>query len=485
MASTSTTGECDKSFSSSYLQLRPEKLGLFDLLALLLSSNLNRRKFVESSEETEERFERRWIIFISIVAQKLLLAVARPLSWFGSLIELWLNLVRINGGGLSALLFNLVRGKVVVPETTSADFVSMIGNVDLRLDLDETIPPEDQGYYYTQLSMMSAKAAYENEAYLKSAVTDHWKMEFLGFFNFWNEYQEKANTQAFMLRDGDKIVLAFRGTEPFNSDDWCSDFDISWYEIPGMGTVHGGFMKALGLQKSLGWPKELPKADHDGDGSPRPPTAYYFLRKRLKDLLLQGGDGRAKKFIVTGHSLGGALAVLFPAVLGLHGEKELLERLEGVYTYGQPRVGDPEFREFMQKIMRERKIGYYRFVYCNDMVSRLPFDNSTFHFEHFGRCHYYDSLYDEQIVDEVPNKNYFTLKGVVPMMVNAMYELWRSFTIVACKGPEYRESLAMTMLRVVGLAMPGLPAHCPMDYNNSIRLGRAAYRASKEIDKDL
>lgn len=217
------------------------------------------------------------------------------------------------------------------------------------------------------------------------------------------EYQERATTQAFMLRDGDTIVVAFRGTEPFNSDDWCSDFDISWYKIPGMGTVHGGFMKALGLQKNLGWPKEIPSessntANSNGNSNPRPPTAYYFLREKLRALL--GEDNRAK-FIVTGHSLGGALAVLFPAVLGVHGEKELLERLEGVYTFGQPRVGDGEFGEFMQKLMREHRIGYYRFVYSNDVVPRLPYDSSTFLFEHFGKCRYYDSHYKEQVSSHI------------------------------------------------------------------------------------
>lgn len=211
------------------------------------------------------------------------------------------------------------------------------------------------------------------------------------------EFLEKAATQAFVLRDKnldrDMIVVAFRGTEPFNSDDWCSDFDVSWYELPGMGKIHSGFMKALGLQKNLGWPREISSSD-SGDGNHRLPTAYYFLREKLRALLCEDGQAR---YIVTGHSLGGALAVLFLAILGLHEETELLERLEGVYTFGQPRVGDSKFGKFMQKIMREHGIGYYRFVYGNDMVARLPYDNSTFLFKHFGECRYYNNRYEEQV----------------------------------------------------------------------------------------
>lgn len=38
-------------------------------------------------------------------------------------------------------------------------------------------------------------------------------------------------------------------------------------------------------------------------------------------------------------------------------------------------------------------------------------------------------------------------------------------------GPDYRESWESFLLRLVGLAIPGLSAHSPVDYVNSIRLG--------------
>ncbi|XP_031384580.1 uncharacterized protein LOC116198550 [Punica granatum] len=469
---------CDKSFCSNYLLLNLEEVGLVDLFRLLFSASLEHRKFVDSSASIEQIFYRRWIIFMSIVVQKLLLSVAKPLAWVGSTIELWLNLVRINGGSVGSLLLNFIRGKKVVkPDKASAEFVSLIGNIDGRVDFDSNIRPGDERYH-AQLAMMSSKASYENEACIKSTVTDHWKMEFLGFYDFWNEYQEKATTQAFMLcdkdLDSDTIVVAFRGTEPFDSEAWCTDFDISWYELPGLGTLHGGFMKALGLQRSSGWPKELTSGSNNAKGNSNhyfhPPTAYYFIREKLRALLHE--DSRSR-YIVTGHSLGGALAILFPAILALHEEKELLDRLEGVYTFGQPRVGDREFGKFMQKVVSDHHIAYHRLVYCNDVVPRLPYDDTTFLFKHFGKCRYYDRHYDERILQDQPNKNYFSLRSVIPMTLNAMHELVRSFTIASIEGPDYREGTLMRILRVIGLLVPGIPAHCPVDYVNSIRLSQA------------
>lgn len=213
------------------------------------------------------------------------------------------------------------------------------------------------------------------------------------------EYQEKETTQAFIMSTDETttrsngqettVVVAFRGTELFNSEDWCSDFDITWFELPNIGNIHGGFMKALGLQNNCSWPKE-PLSNPDR----KSPLAYYSIRDSLKTLIAQNKN---TKFVLTGHSLGGALAILFTAVLVIHHETELLERIQGVYTYGQPRVGDSKFGEFMEKKLEKYNIKYYRFVYNNDIVPRLPYDDKDLMFKHFGTCIYYDQNYQAKV----------------------------------------------------------------------------------------
>ncbi|KAK7307632.1 hypothetical protein VNO77_40870 [Canavalia gladiata] len=459
---------CNKGFADSYMLLKPEDAGWLDLVHVLFSRNLQNRNFVETHAEgaLEESFRHRWLIFVSIVLQKVMMFVAKPLAFFGSCVEAFINLIVLNGGFLMILL-NFLTGRLIIPDRASPNFLSCIGNLDTRVKLDhlDAIKRKD-GRYYVSLAMMASKASYENAAYLKALITNHWKMEFLGFYDCWNDYQGKGTTQVLVLLDSyedhDTYVVAFRGTEPFDADAWCTDLDISWYGIPGVGKMHGGFMKALGLQRSMGWPNEIQRDEN------LPPLAYYVIRDILRKGLSENPNA---KFILTGHSLGGALAILYPTIMFLHDEKLLMERLEGVYTFGQPRVGDDMYGKYMRQKLKENSITYCRFVYCNDIVPRLPYDDNDLHFKHFGVCLFFNRRYELQVLEEEPNKNYFSPWCVIPMMFNALLELIRSFTIAYANGPRYREGWFLFGFRVFGLLIPGLPAHGPQDYINSTLLG--------------
>ncbi|KAI3785074.1 hypothetical protein L1987_44186 [Smallanthus sonchifolius] len=458
------TKTCDKSFCEDHLLLSPKDVGLWDLTMLLFSKNIGNRKFIDCPNgTTEESFSRRFVIFISIVAQKILHLVYKPLTWVGSAVEFMPNYMHANGGFFK-LLLNLVSGKMVFPDKESPEYLTTIGLLDIRRDLDKRIKHEDPRYT-SALAIMAAKSAYENEAYIKETVEKHWKMEFLGFFNCWNDYEEDYTTQGFMWsgKNGDfeLIGVCFRGTSPFNAKDWSSDVDLSWYKLPGIGKVHAGFLKALGLQKSQGWPNDI-QSDN------QKPYAYYVIRQKLKERLENNPNA---KFLVTGHSLGAAISVVFTAILAHHNEIDLLSKLEGVYTFGQPRVGDQKFGEYMKEVLVTHGLRYHRFVYCNDLVPRVPFDSSDLYFKHFGNCHYYNSFYKGQVLLEEPNKNYFSIFAIIPMFANAFWELLRSFIMYYQNGPEYCETYTCRGSRVIGLLIAGLSAHGPPDYINLTRLG--------------
>ncbi|XVF87008.1 hypothetical protein PTKIN_Ptkin18bG0086000 [Pterospermum kingtungense] len=495
-----------------YLIVRPEKGGIWDLMKYSLWGDIESgARFLESSgqvlEGAEEADDRRWVILVSIVARKILHLVSKPLEFTGFVSDFFLNLISLNGS-LFGLFYNLLHGEVVIPERGTETFISAGGHMDKRMDLyqgkklvedlhnsgpaGEGIREVEMGDRATMdLCMMASKIAYENAEVVRNVVVHHWKMHFVDFYNCWDGYQKEKSTQVYLLcdkpKDANLILISFRGTEPFDADDWSTDFDYSWYEIPGVGKIHMGFLEALGLgyredTTTFNYHLQKKSTNHtfNSEGSAGisnkgiPPemvelSAYYMVREKLRSLL---EEHKNAKFIVTGHSLGGALAILFPIVLVLHEEMKLMQKLLGVYTFGQPRVGNRELGRFMEAHLNHPVPKYFRLVYCNDMVPRLPYDDKTFLYKHFGVCLYYDSFYNEQRMDEEPNKNFFGITHVIPIHLNAVWELIRSLIIGYIVGPDYKEGLLAIKLRVVGLAMPGIAVHCSPDYVNSVRLGK-------------
>lgn len=120
--------------------------------------------------------------------------------------------------------------------------------------------------------------------------------------------------------------------------------------------------------------------------------AYDDVTAVVRELL---GKHPSAKVYVTGHSLGGALAVLYSGMLYYNDEKSIVEKLAAVYTFGQPRVGDEKFAAYMRQKLVDS--AYFRVVYCNDLVPRVPFDDDLFAFKHFGLCFYYNSRYKARV----------------------------------------------------------------------------------------
>ncbi|KAF5766292.1 putative triacylglycerol lipase [Helianthus annuus] len=408
-------------------------------------------------------------IWVTIVIIRGLKLFAGWLVCIGSFVESSLNLWSYYDS-FYMLVLNTLRGKNVELSRESPNFSSLVGLTDTRVELDDGIPRDDPRYV-SALAIMAAKTAYENKARVEKIVEDHWKMEYVDFYNCSNAYETESSvenkhpTQAFIFIDNsgdhDLISVSFRGTSLFSADDLCTDVDLSWFILPGVGKVHMGFMKALGLQNNASWPKEIEQDDEDDRT-----FAYYKIRQVLREKLVENEHTR---FIVTGHSLGGALAVLFPAILGFHNEYELLERLDGVYTFGQPRVGDGDFCKFMEDLLGDER--YFRFVYSNDIIPRIPFDDSNFQYKHFGHCYYFNSLYKGQVTSEEPNKNYFALSSMGQMYLNSVFELVRSVVLPFTCGKKYKEGIVQFGVRLIGLGLPGLSAHGLQDYVNLTRLG--------------
>ncbi|KAJ1698281.1 hypothetical protein LUZ63_006793 [Rhynchospora breviuscula] len=425
------------------------------------------------------RRDHRWVIVVSIVARRIVTFLRKPMELCGLVVEFFLNLLYLNGGGLIGLIRNLLTGKIVMPERGSSSYLSFIGHIDPRLDLhnfqSQSALRELEGKALMDLCIMASKLAYENANVIQDVVTNRWKMHFVEFYCCWNEYQKERSTQVFIMCDkqqnADIILISFRGTEPFDADDWCTDFDYSWYHIPQLGKIHMGFLEALGLgtrdqistvQLSLQDPKSFSENRDKRN-------AYYAVRNKLRSLLKMHPNA---KFIVTGHSLGGALAILFPAILLFHEETEIVERLLAVSTFGQPRVGDAQLERFMEAHVCHPVDKYFRVVYCNDLIPRIPYDDRMFLYKHFGVCRYYNSLFVEKEMKEEPDRNFFGVKYIIPLYLTAVWEIIKGLAMGYIFGSEYKETWVATFFTILGLMMPGISAHCTTNYVNCARLGK-------------
>lgn len=134
---------------------------------------------------------------------------------------------------------------------------------------------------------------------------------------------------------GELIIVAFRGTASIR--DWLTDLDARMVSPGGGVEVHKGFLAAL-------------------------TSVIDPIMARLgpaRDELLA-----VPRIVLTGHSLGGALAMLCAKALFSAGFP-----IDAVYTFGQPRVGNEMFAGNYDLVLGQRT---WRFVNEADIVPRAP-----------------------------------------------------------------------------------------------------------------
>jgi pimeloyl-ACP methyl ester carboxylesterase len=151
-----------------------------------------------------------------------------------------------------------------------------------------------------------------------------------------------ASTHCIVADCPKSIVIAFAGTDPVVLANWITDFDV---HLEKSGAARGFEVAAAVVFDSI---KALVDAELD------------------------------KKIVVTGHSLGGALAVLVAQRLEAAGRK-----VESVYTFGMPRPGDEKFRADYGTLGQRT----YRLVHGDDVVPTVaPASLGLLHVGRYLHC---------------------------------------------------------------------------------------------------
>jgi len=91
-----------------------------------------------------------------------------------------------------------------------------------------------------------------------------------------------------------------------------------------------------------------------------------YILELFKDAAVMDA-GKKKRFYICGHSLGGALATVFLAKM-IQKESPLLDYFEGLYTYGQPNIGD---RDFSKAFSQDITCKIFNHVYNNGRLLAL------------------------------------------------------------------------------------------------------------------
>lgn len=198
-----------------------------------------------------------------------------------------------------------------------------------------------------------AKLAYSSGEEIQEAIQTTWQFKNFKFFD------SGKSTQAFIAGNDAIIIVAFRGTEPSKILDLAADANMKLVNDPDW-QVHEGFNNALHEV----WGEKAIKED---------------MRQTLKAF-----HDNNQTIWFTGHSLGAALATLAAAEYVLKDGGTI----NGLYTIGQPRVGNDKFAARFDAVLKEKT---FRFVNNNDIVPRVPLYTPILKYTHPGVDLYIDS----------------------------------------------------------------------------------------------
>lgn len=157
-------------------------------------------------------------------------------------------------------------------------------------------------------------------------------------------YQLKPDVEMCIFRNKQgNVFVCFAGSSSLT--DWKYNFKAVQNHSMGVG-IHSGFLTSLDDIVSI-FSKHILPSD-----------SVYFC----------------------GHSLGGALAVL-AAYLYTYQADEGTKKVNGVFTFGSPKVGNKKFaKDYDAKLGQNT----HRYTHTRDLVARVPFD--WMGYKHAG-CH--------------------------------------------------------------------------------------------------
>ena len=181
--------------------------------------------------------------------------------------------------------------------------------------------------------------------------------------------------------DGRVVILCYRGTPPLDIISWALDAEIEPEQIEIdqesgslRGAVHGGFYRNVRVSRAA--------------------VVDLLLSAMNGESIVNAGtrvDKPLEALYITGHSLGGAMALLMAIMLrktqfGTDYTK-IADKLAAVYTFGQPMVASRQLAADLQQDWFFRDM-LVRHIYSRDVIPQMP---PVGDYAHFGQEFHYDA----------------------------------------------------------------------------------------------
>lgn len=228
------------------------------------------------------------------------------------------------------------------PTESIAGLIPPLSGFDYLAHLAELpFEPEGRGDSAVNASRLADLAflVYGSAGFIEQVLTQSLPTE-QGYS--WEWLGTRDTNRGLILRNPTTLIVVFRGTRlsieralqdliplvVINQDDLLTDGNLFPVACRAGGHVHAGFLHA-----------------------------FEEVSPQLDALVAEKAP--EQRLWLTGHSLGGALATLAAAHLGN-------EAVQGLYTFGSPRVGDARF------VAGLTEPTHLRFVHRDDIVPSLP-----------------------------------------------------------------------------------------------------------------
>lgn len=190
-----------------------------------------------------------------------------------------------------------------------------------------------------------------------------------------NNNKPESRTLIVSLKEPNWVLVVFRGTTPNPQRGFFRESKINsragqvvWKDCPYENIeakVHAGYANAYAIVRE--------RVERD---------VVERVKRKIRESEEEKEESKTMppRIVVTGHSLGGAMATLCAARLGNSEEIKKLGAKVSLISFGQPRVGDANFKTLFEKKKENANNnednycmdGYLRIVNEQDVFARVP-----------------------------------------------------------------------------------------------------------------